>query len=72
MPQRKREKRPHPTSRMVHYDLPIDFTPTREAILEKAKANGVVYDFDGSTGIVWFNAPPGIETRALKKELLES
>ncbi len=61
--------RAHPKTRVTRWELPIEMTPARERILERAKERGVIIQFDGAAGLVWFEGKASIEVRALRSLL---
>lgn len=67
-----RTKRAAQSSRSVTYHLegqPFDESAA-EKLLQKAKEDGLVTEFDTGRGnVLWFNGRPGPELRALKKKL---
>jgi len=58
----------HGKSRDIGYCFAGEFSESdAEAILSKAKARGVVTEYDTGRGrIVWFNGHPGPELRAVR------
>ncbi len=63
----------HSHSVIYKYDVPAGFDEHAvEALLQRARANGVVTEYDAGRGTVcWFEGPPGVAMRALRELVVE-
>lgn len=58
-----------PVTRVVGYAYEGMDESAAERILKPAKEAGVVTQFDGGTGFVWFNGPPGKALREVRDKV---